>query len=162
MPRYSPARLQVLRQRSGLTQQALADRLHRASATVARWEAGAITPSAGMLGEIASAIGVEDVGELYDPDDPDDAVAQFTAELAELVAAAPPLSAKQKAQVRALVRGAARPGQSRAGAAEATRPGPIRQHRTSEPRSHATGRSPWILNPLAARGRPQTSRPGRR
>lgn len=136
MPRYSPARLQVLRQRSGLTQQALADRLHRASATVARWEAGAITPSAGMLGEIASAIGVEDVGELYDPDDPDDAVAQFTAELAELVAAAPPLSAKQKAQVRALVRGAARPGQSRAGPPK--RPGLAQSANIEHPSHGAT------------------------
>ena len=106
MPRYDGSLIQRYRQSAGLTQHELANLLGRRVSTVARWEANVITPSAGLLGEIAATIGCEP-GDLYAPDDPTDPVTAFTKELAELVAQAPPLTARQRRELAALVRGAA-------------------------------------------------------
>lgn len=46
-------RLKQLRAKSGLTQKALADRLHVSQQTVGKWEAGGATPNPETLSELA-------------------------------------------------------------------------------------------------------------
>ena len=51
-------RLKRWREEMSLPQQELADRLHVTQSTVGNWEAGIRTPSAGLMDEIASALGI--------------------------------------------------------------------------------------------------------
>jgi transcriptional regulator with XRE-family HTH domain len=104
MPRYDGHLIQRYRRRAGLTQAQLADLLGRQVSTVARWEAGSVIPSAGLLGHIAAKIGC-DPGDLYSPDDADDPVTAYTRELAEIGSKAPPLTGQQWRELAALVRG---------------------------------------------------------
>jgi transcriptional regulator with XRE-family HTH domain len=99
---YLPARVSVARQTAGKTRQDLGQDIGRTANTVAKYEQGVLIPTVYVLDAIARACGV-DVRGLYDPDDPDDAVARLTAELEAVVAGFPPLTEQQRSQVRALL-----------------------------------------------------------
>lgn len=51
-------RLKEYRKAAGLTQQALAERLHAGQSTVAQWETGVRTPPVKRLLDIAAVLGV--------------------------------------------------------------------------------------------------------
>jgi len=103
MPRYNHVRLRALRNAAQLSQEEVGRRLGKATSTIVRYERGVIVPTARVVGMLAAIYDVP-VGDLYDPDDPDDAVTVFDAELRVLVDAAPPLTEAQKAQLRVLLR----------------------------------------------------------
>ena len=102
---YDGRLIRERRLRAGLTQQELADRIGRPTATVALFEANEVIPALGPLGAMATALGCR-TDDLYDSDNPDDPVTKYAAELAALVAAAPPLTSTQLAEIGAVVRGA--------------------------------------------------------
>jgi transcriptional regulator with XRE-family HTH domain len=68
-------RIKTLREAKGLTQEQLAHACGRTSkSTVAKWEAGISSPPAGLLEQVAAALGVT-VGDLYATQEEDQAPA---------------------------------------------------------------------------------------
>jgi transcriptional regulator with XRE-family HTH domain len=106
MPRYDHLRLRPARESCGLTQQQVADQINRTVATYSRYEQGSVVPTVHALGSIAGVLGVP-IDDLFDPDDPADAVAAFQAELTAMIERVPPLTAAQKSQLRVLLRNTA-------------------------------------------------------
>jgi transcriptional regulator with XRE-family HTH domain len=92
-----------VRRAAGKTQRDLGEDIGRSANTIAKYEQGVITPTVFVLGAIARACRV-DVGDLYDPDDPNDEVARLTAELREFVRRFPPLDEQQRSEIRAALR----------------------------------------------------------
>jgi transcriptional regulator with XRE-family HTH domain len=105
MPRYDHKRLRPAREQVHLTQQQVADAIHRSMATYARYEQGSVVPTVHALGAIARVLCVP-VDDLFDADDPTDAVTAFQAELKAMVDKAPPFTDEQKSRLRVLLRGA--------------------------------------------------------
>jgi transcriptional regulator with XRE-family HTH domain len=104
--RYRSSRIAEARRAAGLTQRDLGELIGKTANTVARYEQGTCTPNPYLLGGIATVCGVS-IADLYDPDDPDDPVTRLANELKAVVAGFPPLDERQRAQVRALLRGVA-------------------------------------------------------
>ena len=63
--------LKEWREKAGLTQEQLGGRVGVAGPTVSRWETGAMNWTSERIGDLADALGVEDVADLFrDPNRP--------------------------------------------------------------------------------------------
>lgn len=93
-------RIRRVRETTGLRQQALADRLRTAAATVNRIEGGTVMPTLTTLADIARELGVATARLLDDADAP---VAPSGAEEAGLLASFRQLPAQHQRAVRELV-----------------------------------------------------------
>lgn len=100
--RYSPSRLRAAREARQLSREDVARRIGRTAGTIYKYESGLIVPTVYVLGDLAEVYAV-DVGELYDPADPDDAVTAFAAEIRAIAAKYPALDDEQKREIKALL-----------------------------------------------------------
>jgi transcriptional regulator with XRE-family HTH domain len=106
MPKFSPDRLRALREAQHLTRDELAHRVGKTVGTITKYEQGVVTPSVHVLGDLAAVYG-NNVGDLFDADDPTDPVTAFADEVRALVDRMPPLSAERRSRLRVLLRGIA-------------------------------------------------------
>jgi transcriptional regulator with XRE-family HTH domain len=103
---FSAHRLRALSQDADLTREQVAHQLGKTVGTITKYELGTIVPTVHVLGDFARIFQI-DVGELFDADDPNDAVTSFAAEIRAMVDQAPPFTAAQAARLRVLLRGVA-------------------------------------------------------
>lgn len=95
---FTGAKIRDARMADRLTQAQLADQLHVSSASIDAWECDRRTPNGHTLAKIADTLGVH-VGFFFDDRiDPDPMVSK-------IVASFPPLSARQKERIAALLMG---------------------------------------------------------
>lgn len=99
---FAAEQLHQLQLRDRLTDAQAAARINRSVHTWRKYRTGRVVPTVAVLGLIADAFAVP-VDDLYDKDDPADAVTRFTAELRALVDAAPPLTEAQRAALAGLL-----------------------------------------------------------
>jgi transcriptional regulator with XRE-family HTH domain len=104
--RFSAHRLRENRQTSGLSRDDVAQAIGKTVGTVRNYEQGRIVPPPHVLVQLADLYGVA-VDELFHPEDPDDEVARYAAEIRRVLQDAPPLTSEQRAELRALLRGVA-------------------------------------------------------